>query len=158
MKKLKHKVSEDKKNIVDPTTEQSGRFPRIKEKNTESLWITAILWDNSTAGFDYIPEINLADDDAEMPDTSRIMGLYAYDGTLYLIEEDKAHVNLDDLYNPDTEVKPSVVTLSPDSADKLLGNPSEKQGFTTDGSLEEWLAIADCYYQALNEENEETAE
>ena len=35
MKKLKHKVSEDKKNIVDPTTEQSGRFPRIKEKNTE---------------------------------------------------------------------------------------------------------------------------
>lgn len=139
-------------------TDLFGRAKQDLYEDMQSRGIGAILWDNSTAGFDYIPEINLADDDAEMPDTSRIMGLYAYDGTLYLVEEDKAHVNLDDLYNPDTEVKPSVVTLSPDSADKLLGNPSEKQGFTTDGSLEEWLAIADCYYQALNEENEETAE
>lgn len=136
-------------------------FGKAKEdlyEDMQSRGIGAILWDNSTAGFDYIPEINLAEDDADMPDTSRVMGLYACEGILYLIEEDKAHINLNDFYNPDSEVKPSVVTLSPDSAKKELGNPADEPGYTTDGTLEEWLAIADCYYQALNEENEETIE
>ncbi len=137
-------------------TDLFGRAKQDLYDDMEARGIGAILWDNATAGFDYIPEINLADDDAEMPDTSRIMGLYAYNGVVYLIEEDKAHVNIDSLYNPDTEVKPTVVTLTPDTALKVLGNPTKEPGYTDDGSLEEWLAIADCYYQALNEENEET--
>lgn len=136
-------------------------FGRAKQDLYEDMaqrGIGAILWDNSTAGFDYIPEINLAEDDSEMPDTTRIMGIYAYDATLYLIEEDKAKVDFNNFYNADTEVRPSVVTLSPDSAAKEFGDPAGKEGFTTEGSLEEWLAVADCYYQALNEENEETIE
>lgn len=120
--------------------------------------IGAILWDNATAGFQYIPEINLAEDEAEQPDCSRIMGLYRYDDTLYLIEEDKAHVDFNEFYDEDTEVKPSVVTLTETIAQKDLGNPTEEKGYTTEGSLEEWLTIADCYFEALNEEREEQPE
>ncbi|MDE6010235.1 MAG: hypothetical protein K2F87_02145 [Muribaculaceae bacterium] len=120
--------------------------------------IGAILWDNATAGFQYIPEINLAEDETEQPDTSRIMGLYRYDDELYLVEEDKADVDFNDFYDADTEVKPSVVTLTEDIACKELGNPTEEKGYTTEGSLEEWLAIADCYFEALNEAREEEPE
>lgn len=122
----------------------------MKERN-----IGAILWDNATAGFQYIPEINLTEDDTEQPDCSRIMGLYRYDDELYLIEEGKARVDFNDFYNEDTEVKPSVVTLTESVAQKELGNPTEEKGYTTEGSLEEWLAIADCYFEALNEAREE---
>lgn len=120
--------------------------------------IGAILWDNATAGFQYIPEINLAEDEAEQPDCSRIMGLYRYDDTLYLIEEDKSHIDFNEFYDEDTEVKPSVVTLTETIAQKDLGNPTEEKGYTTEGSLEEWLTIADCYFEALNEEREEQPE
>lgn len=139
-------------------TDIFGQAKHDLYEDMQSRGIGAVLWDNSTAGFDYIPEINLAEDDAEMPDTSRIMGLYAFNGLLYLIEEDRAKVNIDEFYNRDTEVKPTVVTLTPATADQILGNPEKEPGFTTGGSLEEWLAIADCYYQALNEANEETQE
>lgn len=135
-----------------------GKAKQDLYEDMESRGIAAILWDNSMAGFDYLPEINLAEDDEEMPDTVRVMGLYAFEGTLYLIEEDKAHINLNEFYNPDSEVKPVVVTLSADSALKELGNPMKEPGYTTAGSLEEWLAVADCYYEALNEYNEETIE
>lgn len=118
--------------------------------------IGAILWDNATADFEQIPEINLAEDDAEMPDTVRIMGLYRYDDTLYLIEEDKAKVDFNHFYNADSEVKPSVVTLTESVAVSDLGDPSKEEGYTTEGSLEEWLTIADCYFEALNLDNEET--
>lgn len=118
--------------------------------------IGAILWDNATADFEQIPEINLADDDAEMPDTVRIMGLYRYDDTLYLIEEDKAKVDFNHFYNADSEVKPSVVTLTESVAVSDLGDPAKEEGYTTEGSLEEWLTIADCYFEALNLDNEET--
>lgn len=125
----------------------------MKERN-----IGAIIWDNSTAGFRFIPEVNLADDEEEMPDVSRIMGLYRYNGRLYLIEEDKVRIDFDDFYNHDTEVKPSVVTLTPTMAHKALGNPAEEPGYTTEGSLEEWLTVADCYFEALNEAEEEDGE
>ena len=118
--------------------------------------IGAILWDNATADFEQIPEINLAEDDAEMPDTVRIMGLYRYDDTLYLIEEDKAKVDFNHFYNADSEVKPSVVTLTESVAVSDLGDPTKEEGYTTEGSLEEWLTIADCYFEALNLDNEET--
>lgn len=115
----------------------------------------AVIWDNSTAGFQFIPEINLATSLEAMPDVTRVMGLYLHNGTVYAIEEDKAHVDFNDLYDSDTEVRPTVVTLSPSMAAKILGNPSEGKGFTSEGSLEEWLTIVDAYYTALNEAAEE---
>lgn len=132
---------------------QQDLIADMKERN-----IGAILWDNATAGFQYIPEIDLAQDDAEEPDCSRIMGLYRYDDELYLIEEDKSKVDFNRFYNPDTEVKPSVVTLTESVARGDLGDPTKEPGYTTDGSLEEWLAIADCYFEALNEAREEQPE
>ncbi len=136
-------------------TDLFGKAKQDLYEDMQSRGIAAIIWDNAMAGFDYIPEINLAEDEQEMPDTARIMGLYAYDGLLYLIEEDKARINFNDFYNRDSEVKPVVVTLSKDSALKELGNPAEEPGYTTAGSLEEWLAVADCYYEALAEAEEE---
>lgn len=118
----------------------------------EDKGIAAIVWDLSQAGFPYLPEITLPDSTEENPKTARITGLYAYDGKLYLIEEDIADINFDDFYDNDSEVKPVVVTLTRDLADKYLGNPEKEAGYTTDGDLEEWLAIADCYFQALAED------
>lgn len=120
--------------------------------------IGAIIWDNATAGFHFIPEINLAADDAEQPDCARVAGLYEYDGTLYLIEEDKGAFDFNDFYDADTEVRPSVVTLSPAIARKMLGDPTKREGFSTGGSIEEWLTVTDCYYEALNEAVEEQPE
>ena len=58
---------------------------------------------------------------------------------------------MDDFYDPDREVKPAVVTLTPDRAAKALGDPDREKGYTRQGTLEEWLAIADCYFEALAE-------
>lgn len=124
--------------------------------NMADRGIGAIIWDNATAGFHYLPELELPlKDGQETPDTVRIMGIYDYNGSLFLIEEDKAGVNINDFYNHDTEVKPVVVTLTPDISAGEFGNPREHPGFTQDGDLEEWLAIADCYFEALAEENPE---
>lgn len=119
----------------------------MEEKN-----IGAVIWDLSTAGFAYIPEINLAGDLADQPVVSRITGLYRHDGMLYAIEEDVAKIDFDEFYNTESEVKPSVVTLTESVAEKDLGNPTQKRGYTVEGTLEEWLSIADCYFQALNEQ------
>lgn len=125
----------------------------MKERN-----IGAILWDNATAGFEQLPEVDLGGEESAEPDVSRVMGLYRYNGMLYLIEEDKAHVDFNDFYDEETEIKPSVVTLTETVARKDLGDPTEEKGYTTEGSLEEWLVIADCYFEALNLDNEETIE
>lgn len=109
----------------------------------------AILWNNSTAGFHFIPEIVVTDTDRSR--TMRIMGLYHCDGVLYAIEEGKAPVHLTDFYTEGVEVPPVVVTLTEDMARTELGIPSESRGYTTQGTPEEWLAIADCYFEALNE-------
>lgn len=119
-------------------------------ENMNERGIGAILWDNATTGFPYLPELEVGHD-PEHPQTVRVMGIYNYKNTLYLIEEDKAGVNINNFYNHDTEVKPTIVTLTPDIADKEFGDPSSHHGFTSDGDLEEWLAIADCYFQALAE-------
>lgn len=132
-----------------------GKAKQDMMADMEAKEIGAILWDNSTAGFDYIPEIVLSDDDEENPEVSRVMGLYRFDGVLYLIEEDKAKVDFDAFYDKDTEVKPTVVTLTEVIAQKVLGDPRKEPGYTTDGTLEEWLGIADCYFEALDEKYEE---
>ncbi len=114
--------------------------------------IGAIIWDNSSAGFRFIPEIlHHSSKDPAKTRVARIMGIYNYEGTLYLIEEDRAPVKFADFWNRDTESAPTVVTLSEDIARKDLGDPEAVKGYTVQGTLEEWTAIADCYFEALNE-------
>lgn len=115
--------------------------------------IGAVIWDLSTVGFQYIPEIVHVSADKQKTRVARVTGLYSYNGTLYIIEEDRADVSVDSFYDRDTEVKPSVVTLSEDKAEKELGDPEAVKGYTTQGSVDEWLTIADCYFQALSEYN-----
>lgn len=114
--------------------------------------IGAIIWDNASAGFHQIPEIvHHSSKDPEKTRVARIMGLYCYEGTLYEIEEDRAPVKFDDFWDKDTEAAPTVVTLSEDIAVKDLGDPEKTKGYTTQGTLEEWTVIADCYFEALDE-------
>lgn len=123
--------------------------------------IGAILWDNSTAGFHFIPEVTVpctkksgnkeCKEKGVTETTLRVMGIYDYDGRLYLIEEGKAPVKLTNFYTDGVEVPPTVVTLTPDMAQSQLGDPTEKNGYTDNATNEEWLAIADCYFEALNE-------
>ena len=129
-------------------------FAKAKEglrENMAERGIAAIIWDVEEAGFHYIPEVELPDSTEEDPKVSRIIGLYSFEGKLYLILE-TADLNFDEFYNPDTEVRPTVVTLSADLAAKYLGDPKGREGFDPDGDLEEWLAVADCYFEALAEE------
>lgn len=121
-------------------------------KNMAEREIAAIVWDVEEAGFHYIPEVELEDSTPEDPKTARVCGLYSYSDKLYLILEGIADVDYNDFYNRDTEVKPTVVTLSRDLASKYLGNPTHEKGYVCDGDLEEWLAVADCYFEALAEE------
>lgn len=107
--------------------------------------IGAIIWDNSTAGFQYLPVATLGP-----AHVVNITGLYRNDDTLYLIEEDNPRADIDDYYDHDTEVKPTVVCLTESVARGDLGDPLA-DGYTTEASIEEWLAIADCYFQALAE-------
>ena len=113
--------------------------------------IGAIIWNVQTAGFHYIPEIVHHSPDKDKTRVARITGLYAYEGELYLIEEDRSGVSVDEFYDPSTEVKPTVVTLTPAKAAEHLGDPDSRKGFTLQGTLEEWLTVADCYFEALAE-------
>lgn len=114
----------------------------------------AIIWDIGTAGFHYIPEIVTGEDNREREIVKRITGLYAYDGKLYAIEEGAPGTNIKDYYNPATEVAPTVVTLTTSMAKEDLPNPIESNYFTLAGSDEEWLVVADCYFEALNQTQE----
>lgn len=138
---------------MDMNIDLLGRARQDLAEDMKTRGIGAILWDNSTAGFDYIPEVVIGQDKDGVDICSRICGIYRYEDKLYLAEEDKANIDFDRFYDPDTEVRPVVVTLTEDIAVRTLGNPTEEKGYTTDGSLEEWLAIADCYFQALNEKD-----
>lgn len=108
--------------------------------------IGAIIWDNSAAGFHYLP---VATSESGQP--VRVTGLYRYDDRLYLIDETNPRANIDLYYDRDTEVRPVVICLSPSVAPSDLGNPGKSSGFTTQASDEEWVVIADCYLEALNE-------
>ncbi|MDE6335832.1 MAG: hypothetical protein K2L34_04605 [Muribaculaceae bacterium] len=119
----------------------------------KSRGIGAILWNNATAGFQYLPVVVChSKKDPSKTREATIMGLYRYNDVLYLIEEDRAPFSFDDFWNQDTEAAPTVVTLTEDIARKDLGDPETVKGFTTQGTLEEWTAIADCYFQALAED------
>ena len=119
--------------------------------NMDQRGIAAIIWDLEEAGFHFIPEVSLPDSTEEDPKVARVTGLYAYGGDLFLILE-TADLNFEEFYNPDTEVRPTVITLSADLASKYLGDPRKQEGYDSEGDLEEWLAVADCYFEALAEE------
>lgn len=119
----------------------------------KSRGIGAIIWNNATAGFPYQPEIvHHSSKDPDKTRVAEIMGLYRYDDVLYLIEEGRAPVDFNDFWDPDTEAAPTVVTLTESRAVKELGDPEKVKGYTVQGTLEEWTAIADCYFQALNQD------
>lgn len=132
--------------------------PRLLEKAMEKMTedmkargIGAVIWNIPEAGFHYIPEIVVSSSDGSPERTARITGLYVFGGTVYAIEEDKSGVSTDSFYRPGVDVRPVVVTLSETKAGELFGVPSEEKGFTTQGTLEEWVAVADCYFEALAE-------
>lgn len=114
--------------------------------------IGAIIWSVPDAGFHYIPEIVVTDPRDDSSRTTRVTGLYLYKDRIYAIEEDVAGVSVDQFYRHGVDVPPVVVTLSDLKAREQFGTPSEAKGFTTQGSLEEWVAIADCYFEALGEQ------
>lgn len=115
--------------------------------------IGAILWDLKQASFHFPPQVT-----ASLPDgnvaTADVQGMYLYKGEIYLITE-KAKISTADFYNPDYEVPPVVVTLTESQAEKELGQPTEAEGFTTGGTIPEWLTLADCYFEALALDNDD---
>lgn len=133
-----------------PTSELLARAKQDLMLNMRQRGLGAILWDNATADFHYIPELTVAGKDGKS-ETVRAMGLYIFNDSLYIVEEDKSKVHISSFYNHDTEVKPTVVTLPPEIAEHDFGNPQKRPGFTQAGSLEEWVVIADCYFEALAE-------
>ena len=139
---------------MENTNKQSAAaFADAKQAMLEDMkerGIGAVIWDNATVGFRFLPEV-VCHSKKEPGKTrvAQIMGLYRYDGVLYLIEEDRAPIKFSDFWDPDTEAAPTVVTLSEDIAVKDLGDPNAVKGYTTQGTLEEWTAIANCYFEAL---------
>lgn len=135
-------------------TSSSDLLLKAKAQMSEDMKareIGAIIWSVPDADFHYIPEIVVTDRRTGATRTARVTGLYRSNGALYAIEEDVAGVSVDQFYRHGIEVPPAVVTLSESKAAEQLGTPTEGKGYTTDGTLEEWVAIADCYFEALNE-------
>ncbi|MBD5206187.1 MAG: hypothetical protein HDS12_02230 [Bacteroides sp.] len=132
----------------------STLLQQAKQKMADDMKVReigAIVWNVAEAGFHYIPEIVVSDIEGD-PKSVRITGLYNYNGNLYAIEEGVADVDMERFYRRGVDVPPVVVTLSLDKANELLGDPENKPGFTTAGTLEEWVAVADCYFEALAED------
>lgn len=111
----------------------------------------AIIWNLREAGFHYLPEVTVTGKHGTK--TLRVTGLRWENNTLYAIEEGVKKADISNFYTDGVDVPPVVVTLTPSVADVELGNPTRQEGYTTEGSTEEWLAIADCYFEALNEKN-----
>ena len=141
----------EKKSNTGATADLLNKAKSDLMANMAQRGIAAILWDVEEAGFHYIPEVELPDSTEEDPKVVKVSGLYSFGGDLYLILE-SSDLNLDEFYDPDSEVRPTVVTLSSDLASKYLGDPKDNPGYDNAGDLEEWLAVADCYFEALAEE------
>ncbi len=138
--------------MIMKNTDEKALLQKAKDQLAADLLqrgYGAVLWDLATAGFHFIPEISLTTERGSQ--TVRVTGVYAYDGHIYAIEEDKAGVNTDQFYTPGVDVPPVVVTLTPDKAAEVLGDPTKRPGFTSEGSTAEWLSIADAYFEALKE-------
>ena len=136
------------KQCIMENTSEKDLLSQAKNNLMENMLgrgIGAIIWDNASAGFHYLPM-------ATTPNgVVNVSGIYVYDDVLYLLDEKNPKANMDLYYNKDTEVRPSIICLSPNVAPDYLGDPRSESGFTTEASMEEWLAIADCYFEALGE-------
>lgn len=120
-------------------------------EDMKSREIGAIIWSIPDAGFHFIPEIVVTDPRDGSTRVARVSGLYHHNNKLYAIEEGLTNLTVNHFYRHGIDVPPIVVTLTESKADEEIGIPSESKGFTTQGSLEEWAAIADCYFEALRE-------
>ncbi|MCM1320386.1 MAG: hypothetical protein NC217_08435 [Muribaculaceae bacterium] len=126
-------------------------FERAKEDialDMKSRDIGAIMWDNAQAGFHYPPEVTVTNSDGKSS-VWTIHGIYRVSDTLYLIGPGAA-VGVDNYYKKGITVKPIVHTMTEDEAERTIGIPNEGRGYTTQGTVQEWLTIADCYFAALN--------
>lgn len=135
-------------------TNEAALLAKAKEQliaDMKEREIGAIIWNNGEAGFHFIPEIMHRSDRKDEDRVARVTGLYRYDGTLYAIEEDRADVHVSQFYTPGVDVPPVVVTLTDAMARETLGDPEAVKGYTTQGTVQEWLTIADCYFEAINE-------
>lgn len=140
----------DMKDFRASATDLFARAKAALAADMKARGIGMILWDNAQTNFHYLPTV--VERKGAKADVLPVMGLYLYDGSVWLIEDvDDTPVKIDDFYNPATEVRPVAVTLSLHDAAERIGNPAGRPGLADGGSLEEWMAIADCYFQALND-------
>lgn len=140
---------ESKTNSIDPMLEKAQADIAADMK---ARGIGAILWNVATAGFHQIPEVAMPDTKhPDKPNVETVMGLYNYNGKLYEILKDHVPYKFSDFWNHDTEAAPTVVTLSEDISIKDLGDPKGKPGYTDAGTLEEWMVVANAYFEALAE-------
>lgn len=117
----------------------------------KSRGIGAIIWSIPDAGFHFIPELVINDAKGNSH-TVRVTGLYLFDNDIYAIEEDVAKISVNQFYTHGVDIPPVVVTLTENKANEVLGTPSAYIGVTNQGTLEEWITIADCYFEALREQ------
>lgn len=141
------------KNIEQYRLQATELFSRAKADMAADLkarGIGMIIWDNAQTNFHFLPVVTIKASDGKA-EVLPVMGLYLYDGTAYLIVDHDSPVRIGDFYTRGIETRPVAVTLDTADAVARIGNPAGKPGLTTAGSLEEWLNIADCYFQALND-------
>lgn len=151
--------STDLNQVETPATTGSddaqALFERAKQDiaaDMKSRDIGVILWDNARAGFHYPPVVSVSDSDGHTK-VWEIHGIYRVDETLYLIGPGAA-VTVDRYYTKGVDTPPAVVTLNEDRAMRELGIPNMGRGYTRQGDVQEWLTIADCYFEALTLANE----
>lgn len=118
----------------------------------KSRGIGAIIWDNNQTGFHYPPIVTLSETDGSTA-VWKVQGIYRVREALFLIGP-KAPVDMKNYYNPNTETRPIVVTLTEKEALDQLGEPTVERGFTDGGDVEQWLSIADAYFEALTLNND----
>lgn len=139
---------------MENRNETADILSHAKQKMAEDMKareIGAIIWSIPDAGFHFIPEIVVTNPADGSSRTVRVTGLYVYKDTLYAIEEDTPQADIANFYRHGIDVKPTVVTLTPDMAAEQLPEPDASPCYTTEGTLEEWTVVADCYFEALAE-------
>ena len=119
----------------------------------KSRGIGAILWAVGSVNFHYLPEVVVGQDHGKDVVVT-VSGIYRVGDDLYLMEQGVAPRSVDDYYNKNTEVRPDVVTLTEKQALQQLGTPDSQRGFTRQGTVQQWLTIADCYFEALTLTND----
>ena len=110
--------------------------------------IGAIMWDCESDRFAYLPRVAVFAP-GSFERVAEIGGIYRRGNSLFLMERGRAPVSVDDYYDKDAEKRPLVVTLTEEQACAQLGEPGDHRGLTECGSVEDWLTVADCYFEAL---------